>query len=210
VVVVVGFFRAPATDPQLTRAIVLPYSSCMDSAFNPPEAALRTQLGAADQVGVEAPYALAPGNPQALSVAVPPDLSTFRKGVEADTRALFLGLAAVSLLIGAIGIGNTSYVAVLERRGEIGLRRSVGASRKAIAGQFLVESGALGLVGGILGTVLGVDITAITCLIKGWVVVLDLRLVAVGPLLGLATGMLAGLYPAAIAARLAPVDALRG
>jgi putative ABC transport system permease protein len=206
--VVAGIFAAPAGDPRLTGAVVVGYEECVASTYNPPEAAIRTRLGAADQVGAEVPYALNPRDPKALAVAVPPDLETFREGVESETRVLFLGLAAVSLLIGAIGIANTSYVAVIERRGEIGLRRSVGASRRAIAGQFLVESGLLGFVGGLLGTVLGIDITAATSLVKDWVVVLDPQLVLAGPLLGLVTGMLAGLYPAVVAARLRPADAL--
>ncbi|HEX6360728.1 ABC transporter permease [Actinophytocola sp.] len=209
---VTGVFQAPAGEPRLTRAVVVGYSECLaapvEGTYNPPEAAIRTQFGATDQVGAEAPYALNPRNPKALAVAVPPDLASFRVGVEGETRVLFLGLAAVSLLIGAIGIANTSYIAVIERRGEIGLRRSVGASRRAIGGQFLVESGLLGFVGGVLGTVLGIDITAATSLVKDWVVVLDPRLVAAGPLLGLVTGMLAGLYPAVVAARLRPAEAL--
>lgn len=206
---VVGIFAAPAGEPRFTRAVVVGYSECgAGTTYNPPEAVIRTQFGATDQVGAEAPYALNPRDPKALTVAVPPDLATFRVGVEGETRVLFLGLAAVSLLIGAIGIANTSYVAVLERRGEIGLRRSVGASRRAIGGQFVVESGLLGLVGGVLGTVLGIDITAATSLVKDWVVVLDPLLVFGGPLLGLVIGMLAGLYPAVVAARLRPADAL--
>jgi putative ABC transport system permease protein len=211
---VVGVYQAPPGEARLTRAIVVPYSECTAEPrpawLTGAEAVFRTRIGAADQVGAEAPFALYPRDPQALVVAVPPELRTFRRGVERQTQALFIGLAAVSLLIGAIGIGNTTYVAVLERRGEIGLRRAVGASRSAVGAQFLVESGLSGVLGGMVGVVLGIDITAVTCLLKDWTVVFSPWLLAAGPLLGLVVGMLAGLYPAIAAARLAPVDALRG
>ncbi|QGZ50553.1 FtsX-like permease family protein [Streptomyces sp. QHH-9511] len=178
--------------------------------FGATEAVLRTELGAAQQVGLEAPLALHPEGPDRLAAIVPADLGTFRGGVESETRALFLGLAGVSLLIGALGVSNTTYVSVVERRSEIGLRRAVGAGRAAVSAQFLVECGLLGLIGGVLGTAVGVDVTAGTALAKGWLVVLDPALTAAGPLLGLAVGMLAGVYPALAASRIAPAETLRG
>ncbi|MEV7278508.1 ABC transporter permease [Streptomyces sp. NPDC093111] len=231
---VIGTFRAPAGETRLTGSVVVPYANCAgdggvlarpqppsgaDAAggkeggrlvFGPTEAVLRTELGAAQQVGLEAPLALYPEGPGRLASIVPADLGSFRGGVESETRALFLGLAGVSLLIGALGVSNTTYVSVVERRSEIGLRRAVGAGRAAVAAQFLVECGLLGLVGGVLGTAVGVDVTAGTALAKGWLVVLDPRLTAAGPLLGLAVGMLAGVYPALAAARVAPAETLRG
>ncbi|MEU6881284.1 ABC transporter permease [Streptomyces sp. NPDC046712] len=232
---VIGSFRAPAGEARLTGSVIVPYASCAtdggvlnrpqqagsDSGggeksagrklvFGATEAVLRTELGAAQQVGQEAPLALFPEGPDRLAAIVPADLGTFRGGVESETRALFLGLAGVSLLIGALGVSNTTYVSVVERRAEIGLRRAVGAGRAAVSAQFLVECGLLGLVGGVLGTAVGVDVTAGTALAKGWLVVLDPRLTAAGPLLGLAVGMLAGVYPALAASRIAPAETLRG
>ncbi|MFF8607493.1 ABC transporter permease [Streptomyces sp. NPDC015346] len=226
---VIGSFRAPAGDARLTGSVVIPYASCASDGgvlnrpppvaeeggdrqlvFGATEAVLRTELGAAQQVGVEAPLALHPEGPDRLAAIVPADLGTFRGGVESETRALFLGLAGVSLLIGALGVSNTTYVSVVERRSEIGLRRAVGAGRAAVSAQFLVECGLLGLIGGVLGTAVGVDVTAGTALAKGWLVVLDPALTAAGPLLGLAVGMLAGVYPALAASRIAPAETLRG
>ncbi|MEU6314105.1 ABC transporter permease [Streptomyces sp. NPDC047014] len=210
---VLGVFRAPAGDTNLTGSVVVPYWAALaDPAglgFAPAEMVIRTDLGAADQVGEEAPFALAPGAPDALVALVPPDPRSLRRGVESQTRALFLGLAAVSLGVGALGVSNTAYVSVLERRSEIGLRRALGASRRAVAGQFCVESGLVGLVGGLVGTVLGIQITALTCLAKDWLVVLDPALTLAGPLVGLVVGLAAGLYPALAAARVLPAETLR-
>lgn len=203
---VLGVFQPPRGETRLTNAAVVPYRAC----DTPVEAVIRTELGAADQVGEEAPLALRPEDPSALTVAVPPDLRSFRVGVEADTRALFLGLAAVSLVIGALGVSNTTLVSVLERRSEIGLRRAVGASRLAVAGQFLTESVLLGSVGGLLGTVVGVDVTAVVALSQDWLIVLEPALVAAGPGVGLLVGAVAGAYPAWSASRVAPSATLRG
>ncbi|GLZ76545.1 ABC transporter permease [Actinorhabdospora filicis] len=206
---VVGVFSAPPSETRFTRAIVFPYERCLGSGFSSAEVIVRTDPGAAKQVAKEVALALYPQGPQRLTVTTPPDLETFQKGVQSETRALFLGLAAISLLIAAIGISNTTYVAVLERKPEIGLRRATGATRLGITVQFLCESGILGLAGGLIGTILGVDATAAAALSKDWLVVLDPLLLAGGPVLGLVVGTLAGIYPALAAARMHPVDALR-
>ncbi|HEX6967232.1 MAG TPA: ABC transporter permease [Micromonosporaceae bacterium] len=210
---VLGIFTAPAGESNLTGAVVVPYESCLSpndrATFGRTTAVIRTALGAADQVGRQAPAALAPLDPDALTVGIPPDLRHFRQGVESDTRALFLGLAAVSLTIGALGVSNTTLVSVLERRSEIGLRRAIGASRKTIASQFLVESALLGAAGGVLGTIIGIDVTAGIALLRDWLIVVEPWVVAAGPAGGLVIGMLAGLYPAWSASRIAPATALR-
>ncbi|MBB5869970.1 putative ABC transport system permease protein [Allocatelliglobosispora scoriae] len=212
-VAVLGVYAAPPGETRLTGAVILPYETCLApgaaDVMAPPEMVIRTSLGAADQVADEAPLALSPQDPDAVIALVPPDLRTFRTGVEGDTRALFLGLAVVSLIIGALGVSNTTLISVLERRAEIGLRRAVGASRRAVGGQFLFESVLLGLAGGVLGTIIGVNITVAVALVKGWLIVLEPPLIAAGPLVGLAVGALAGLYPAWAASRVAPATSLR-
>ncbi|MGW2228500.1 ABC transporter permease [Streptomyces formicae] len=208
----IGIVKTPDFDSQAPFSAILPSWTARTAetgiAFEAPKVLVRTRPGAAQQVGAEAKLALSPGRPDELLAQVPPDPQQLRAHVENDTRTLFLALAGVSLLIGAIGIGNTTLVAVLERRHEIGLRRAVGASRRSILSQFLFESGLLGALGGLVGTVGGLDLTISIALAKGWTAALSPWLLVAGPLLGLGVGLAAGLYPALKAARLEPVTAL--
>ncbi|MEN3263989.1 ABC transporter permease [Pseudonocardia sp.] len=213
---VIGIYRAPAGNPALTAAVVLPYETCLDdptstdaSLFRPTEVAIRTRLGAADQVAEEARVAIRPTGPADLVAVVPPALDSFRRSVETQTQALFLGLAGVSLIMGALGVFNTTWMSVMERTAEIGLRRAVGASRRAVGAQFLCEAAVLGLAGGVIGTLVAVDVTAVVALLQNWLVVLPPGLVLVGPGLGLLLGVTAGWYPAWRAGKIAPATTLR-
>ena len=118
-------------------------------------------------------------------------------------------LGGVSLLVGAIGIANVTLVSVLERVGEIGLRRSLGASKRHIAGQFLVESTGMGLTGGIIGASAGILVIVAVSASRTWTPVLDPWIPLGAPALGALIGLLSGTYPALRAASLEPVDALR-
>jgi ABC-type antimicrobial peptide transport system permease subunit len=122
---------------------------------------------------------------------------------------LFLVLGGVSLLVGAIGIANVTLVSVLERVGEIGLRRALGAARRHVAAQFLMESTAMGLVGGIIGASMGVLLVVAISAARTWTPVLDPWVPLAAPLVGALTGLVAGLYPAIRASALEPVEALR-
>lgn len=207
----VGVYTAPEGEAKLTGAVIIPPTPCMtaDPEYGAAEVFIRTDLGAADKVADTAPTAVFPEGAENLSVSKPSDLRSFRKGVENEMQALLLGLAGVSLVIGAVSVSNTALVSVMERRSEIGLRRAVGAARRAVAMQFVWESTLIGLIGGLFGTVLGVNVTAIVSLYRDWQIVVDPMLFGAGPVIGAVVGVVAGVYPAWRASRIPPAVTLR-
>ena len=124
-------------------------------------------------------------------------------------RGLLLGLGAVAVLVGGVGIANIMVISVLERRSEIGLRRALGATRRHVAAQFVIESVLLSALGGVGGGLLGVAATFGYAVRTGQPAVVPASSVGVGVAVALAVGGVAGVYPATRAGRLAPTDALR-
>jgi putative ABC transport system permease protein len=122
---------------------------------------------------------------------------------------LFLGLGAVSLLVGAVGVANIMLIGVLERRSEIGLRRALGATTAQIRAQFLAEAILLALIGGAVGVTAGVVSTAIYATTKHWQIAIPTTAWAGGLGAAVLIGALAGLLPAVRAARMSPTEALR-
>jgi putative ABC transport system permease protein len=150
-----------------------------------------------------------PEHPDEVDVTRPSDAIEARAAAKSAFTSLFLGLGAVALLVGGVGIANVMVISVLERRSEIGLRRALGATRRHVGVQFLAESLLLSLAGGLGGVALGAGVAAAYAVSRGWEVVLPPVVLAGGVIAALAVGAVAGLYPALRAARLAPVDALR-
>jgi putative ABC transport system permease protein len=150
-----------------------------------------------------------PENPNEVDVSQPSQALTARADAQGALNGLFLGLGAVSLLVGAVGVANIMIISVLERRSEIGLRRAIGATRGNIRVQFLGEAILLSLVGGAVGVCVGSIATVVYAHTKHWMVVIPLLAWAGGLGAALATGAIAGLVPAIRAARLSPTEALR-
>ncbi len=149
-----------------------------------------------------------PADPAGVQVSQPSDALVAQADAKAAFSTLFLGLGAVALLAGAIGVANIMVIAVLERRSEIGLRRALGATRGQIRTQFLTEATTLSLLGGLAGTITGAAATAIYAHSKGWATVIPTNAWAGGLAAAILTGALAGLLPAIRAARLSPTEAL--
>lgn len=149
-----------------------------------------------------------PQRPTEVAVSRPSDALAARAAADQAFTGLLLGLGAVALLVGGIGVANTMVISVLERRVEVGLRRALGATRGDIRGQFLAEALVLSCAGGAAGALLGAAVTAGWALARGWPVSVPAPVVA-GAVGGtVVIGVLAGLYPAVRAARLPPAEAL--
>lgn len=208
---VIGIIDDVARQPDLLDAIIIPDGTARrDFDLAAPQLVeIDTAPGAASLIARQAPLALDPNDPSRLRASTAGEPKRVRDEVQSDVNGLFLILGGVSLLVGAIGIANVTLVSVLERIGEIGLRRALGAGRRHIAAQFLAESTVLGLLGGAVGASLGVLVTVAISALREWTPVMDARLPLLAPLLGALVGLLAGLYPALRAASLQPVDALR-
>jgi putative ABC transport system permease protein len=149
-----------------------------------------------------------PENPSEVKVSRPSEALSAQRATDRTFTGLLLGLGAVALLVGGIGVANTMVISVLERRAEIGLRRSLGATRGEIRAQFVTESLLLSLFGGVGGVLGGLAVTAAYAATRTWPTVVPAWVLAGGVGATVVIGAIAGLYPAIRAARLAPTEAL--
>jgi putative ABC transport system permease protein len=211
---VVGIIGAEQRAPGALNEIFLPISTAR-AAFGDPSVStpasmlIETELGAAPIVSQQAALALRPDNPALLHSVPPPNTFSLAKSVSGSLTTLFLILAFVTLLIGAVGITNTTLVAVMERTPEIGLRRAIGARPIDIAAQIVMETAAVGSLGGLVGTSIGVMIVLFTAIAQSWTALMNPALTLAAPLIGALIGVLAGIYPAFRASRIQPIEALR-
>jgi putative ABC transport system permease protein len=150
-----------------------------------------------------------PEAPNEVDVSQPSAALTARAEAQGALNSLFLGLGAVSLLVGAVGVANIMLIGVLERRSEIGLRRSLGATKGQIRTQFLAEAILLALLGGAIGAAAGASSTLVYAHLKHWTAVVPASAWAGGLAAAILIGAIAGLLPAIRAARLSPTEALR-
>lgn len=208
---VIGIVEGMVRHSELLDGIAMPeQTAARFYGWSRPSALqIRTVQGAAQQVARQAPLALDPNAPETMVASTAPPPTSLRERVQADVDALFVVLGAVTLLAGAVGVANVMLLSVLERIGEIGLRRALGATRRNIAGQFVTESALVGALGGLVGGSAGLLVTLAVAAARGWTPVFDARLAAGAPVVGIAVGVVAGAFPAWRAARIEPIAALR-
>jgi putative ABC transport system permease protein len=209
---VVGVLRPVLLDSTLDAEVYisLPVAERMFHVkANPSEIYLRANVNDVGGVSGLLGPTTDPQHPDGVSVSRPSDALDARAVAKGQFTTLLLGLGAVALLVGAIGIINIMVISVLERRTEIGLRRALGATRWHICVQFLTESAMLAAIGGVTGLVLGAGATQVYALAKHEPFVVPLYALITAPAAGFVIGVVAGIYPAAKAAQLSPTEALR-
>jgi putative ABC transport system permease protein len=209
---ILGVMAALPLAGDLDRSVLMGYDAAatyLGSERSASTVFLRAEPASVERVRDLLASAASPEHPEEVTVSRPSDALAARAAAESAFTGLFLGLGAVALLVGGIGIANTMVISVLERRSEIGLRRALGATRGHVRLQFVCESLLLATAGGASGVIVGVLVTGGYARSRGWTTVVPPEAPAGGLAAALAIGALAGLYPAARAARLPPTEALR-
>ena len=207
-----GILRSAPLAPEIDSAVLVGFPAAkhyLDFDGHPSEIYVRAHNSEVEAVHNILAATANPENPSNVDVSQPSAALVARADAQGAFNDLFLALAAVALLVGAVGVANIMIIGVLERRSEIGLRRALGATTANIRTQFLSEAILLALLGGIVGVLAGIIATAIYASMKGWAVVIPPLAWGGGLTAALAIGAIAGLLPAIRAARMSPTDALR-
>jgi macrolide transport system ATP-binding/permease protein len=207
---VVGIVRAARRAPELLASAVMMTKDA--ATFGHPldtRVLIRTASGAAPQVARQAPVALDPVNAERFHVNAPADPASLRDEIQADVTTTLIVLTLVAAFASIIGVANAMMMNVVERTGELGLRRAIGARPVHILAQTTVEALLLGIAGGAIGFALGLFGVLVATVAKHWQPVLDLRLVPLALAGGALVGVLGGLAAAVRASRIQPIDALR-
>jgi putative ABC transport system permease protein len=209
---VAGILRPAALAPEIDGSVLIGFRAAtryLGFDGHPSEIYIRTETAQVDAVDSVLAATADPEAPSNVEVSQPSSALVARADAQGAFNDLFLGLAAVALLVGAVGVANIMIIGVLERRSEIGLRRALGATKSNIRTQFLSEAIVLAALGGIVGVLAGIAATAIYASTKGWTIVIPPLAWGGGLAAALAIGAIAGLIPAIRAARMSPTEALR-
>jgi putative ABC transport system permease protein len=208
---VIGILDPMPLAPDVERAVMVGWGAAKSQLGfdgHPTVIYVKARENAIEDVRAVLPATLYAQLPGLVQVSRPSDALAAKRASENNFSALFLGLAGVALLVGGVGVANTMFISVLERRREIGLRRALGATRGQIRSQFLTEAVALSGLGGLAGTALGVVVTLGYATYQGWPPVIPPLAVVGGVLGAVVVGMVAGIHPSLRAARLTPTQAL--
>ena len=210
--IVIGILTTFELAPDLDRAALVGHSAAetyLDHENLPTRVVVRVDPRRVDQVTTVLSATANPEFPEEVVVDRPSEALEAAEAAEDTLTTLFVGLGSIALLVGGVGIANVMVISVIERRGEIGLRRALGATRRHIASQFLGEALLRALMGGVGGVIVGITATAVYANVKGWALIVPPIAIVGGLCAALLIGGVAGLYPATRAARLSPTEALR-
>ncbi|MET9514784.1 ABC transporter permease [Streptomyces sp. NPDC002994] len=209
---IAGVLNSATLAPELDSSVLVGYPAArkyLDFDGHPSMVYVRSDTDQVNEVRDVLAATANPANASEVDVSQPSAALVARAATQSALNGLFLGLGAVALLVGGIGVANTMVISVLERRSEIGLRRALGATKGNIRLQFLSEAVLLAAMGGAVGVALGVVATAFYAHIKGWATVVPPLAWGGGLGAAIAIGAIAGLLPALRAARMQPTEALR-
>jgi putative ABC transport system permease protein len=209
---VIGILNQFTLAADLDRTVMIGHGAAVryfDAGDAPTSVYVRVGDGQIDQARSLLPGTADPESPEEVTVSRPSDALEAQSAAKTAFTQLFLGLGAVALLVGGVGIANVMVIAVIERRGEIGLRRALGATTAHIRYQFVTESVLLSALGGVCGVAIGALVTYVYATSQGWRVIIPASAAIGGFAAAIVIGVVAGLYPAMRAARLSPTEALR-
>ncbi|WP_426626050.1 ABC transporter permease [Leifsonia sp. McL0607] len=208
---VIGVLDQTDQRTDLLDSVIIPASTAREDLQAPAGDELHVGVarGSGPLIERQIPIALSPNSPKDFDSQAARG-SERAAQAQADANLAFLLLGVISLLAGALGIINVTILSVKERSGEIGLRRAIGATSRDIRSQFMVETGVIGVIGGLAGTAIGVATIVVISATQGWTPVVDGWVAVAAPVLGTVIGVIAGTYPAHRAARIEPADTLRG
>ena len=209
---VIGILRPVPLAPEIDEAALVGFpvaNALLGLGGHPTELYLRAFPDQVQAVSNVLPFTANPPCPECVRVSTPSSILAARAAAGTAFTGLFLALGGIAAGIGGVGIANIMVISVLERRGEIGLRRALGATKTHISSQFLMESALLAALGGVAGLIFGAIATLVYSIAQNQPMVVPLYALVAAPAAGLAIGAVAGLYPARKAARLSPTEALR-
>jgi putative ABC transport system permease protein len=209
---VVGILEPSPLTPEIDRAALIGpgiAATLFGTELAPTTVYVRIDPSEIEEARERIPITANPEFPSEVEVERPSDAVRARAAADTAFTSLLAGLGVVALFVAGVGIANVMVISVMERRSEIGLRRALGATRTHIRLQFMLEASVLAAIGGLLGVLIGVAVTVLYAQIGGSVAVLPLEVAAGAFGASMLVGLLAGAYPAARAAGLEPVDALR-
>ncbi len=209
---IVGVLENVDLVPKLDSAVIIPKSSAeedFDIEQKPTTLYVRATEGTVDSTADALPIAINLGGNEGVTVAVPSDLLEAQGAVDTTLRNVLFLMGGLALLVGGVGIANVMSISVIQRSGEIGIRRALGHTKSTIALQFVLEALFVGVLGGILGVLAGVGVIYLVSAILGWIATLNIPLFLVAGGMALIVSVVAGLYPAWKAARLEPLETLR-